>query len=47
MMTQAGVAAAAGRRVVWHAQTEKTYRGLKKIADGLGRGNLSVEFDPN
>ena len=47
MMTQAGVAAAAGRMVVWHAQTEKTYRGLKNIADGLKPGNLSVEFDPN
>jgi len=47
MMTQAGVAAAAGRRVVWLAQTEKTYRGLKKIADDLKPGNLSVEFDPN
>jgi hypothetical protein len=33
--------------VVWHAQTEKGYRGLKTIADGLSFGNLSVVFDPN
>jgi hypothetical protein len=36
-----------GREVVWRAQTEKTYLGLKTIADGLRFGNLSVVFDPN
>ena len=35
MIAQAATAAAAGRAVVWHAQTEKTYRGLKAIADDL------------
>ncbi len=35
MERQAEVALAAGRIVVWHAQTEKTYRGLSKIADRL------------
>ena len=44
---QAEAALAAGRLVVWHAQTEKGYRGLKKIADGLQFGNLSVVYDPN
>lgn len=47
MRSQAVEALAAGRMVVWHAQTEKGYRGLKKIADGLKFGNLSVVFDPN
>jgi hypothetical protein len=47
MISQAEEALAAGRGVVWHAQTEKGYRGLKKIADGLPFGNLSVVFDPN
>jgi hypothetical protein len=47
MKSQADAAGAAGRRVVWHAQTEKTYLGLKAIADDLPFGNLSVEFDPN
>ncbi len=47
MIAQAKAAIASGRRVVWHAQTEKGYQGLKKIADGLGFGNLSVLFDPN
>jgi hypothetical protein len=32
---------------VWHAQTEKGYRGLKKIADELGEPNLAVVYDPN
>ena len=35
MRRQAEAALAAGRVVVWHAQTEKGYRGLKTIADGL------------
>lgn len=39
--------AAAGRIVVWHAQTEKGYRGLKKIADELDEPNLLVVYDPN
>lgn len=47
MIAQAEAALAAGRSVVWHAQTEKGYRGLKKIAEGLPFGNLSVVFDPN
>ena len=47
MESQARAAAAAGREVVWHAQTEKGYRGLNKIADGLPFGNLSVVFDPH
>jgi hypothetical protein len=47
MESQAKAAAAAGRMVVWHAQTERGYRGLKNIADGLSFGNLSVVFDPN
>jgi hypothetical protein len=33
--------------IVWHAQTEKGYRGLKKIAEGLPFSNLSIVFDPN
>ena len=32
MRSQADAALAAGRSVVWHAQTEKGYRGLKKIS---------------
>ncbi len=47
MRSQAEEALAAGRVVVWHAQTEKGYRGLKNIADGLPFGNLSVVYDPN
>jgi hypothetical protein len=47
MEAQAEAAIAAGRLVDWHAQTEKGYRGLKKIADSLGFGNVSVLYDPN
>jgi hypothetical protein len=47
MERQADAAAAAGRLVVWHAQTEKGYRGLERIADDLKFGNLSVIYDPN
>jgi hypothetical protein len=47
MTGQARAAAAAGRSVVRHAQTEKGYRGLEKIAGGLPIGNLSVIFDPH
>jgi hypothetical protein len=35
MEQQAKVAAAAGREVVWHAQTEKGYRGLKSRSRNL------------
>ena len=47
MRTQAKTALAAGRLVVWHAQTMNGYLALEKIANGLGFGNLSVVFDPN
>jgi hypothetical protein len=47
MRRQAEAARVAGRIVVWHAQTEKGYRGLKKIADELGEPNLFVVYDPN
>ncbi|MGO4869866.1 MAG: hypothetical protein ACLPGW_04545, partial [Roseiarcus sp.] len=42
-----GVELAAGRLVVWHAQTEKGFRGLSKIAGDLDEPNLSVVYDPN
>jgi hypothetical protein len=47
MQRQSDVVTAAGRAVVWHAQTEKTFRGLKKIVDEGSFPNLSVVFDPN
>jgi Restriction endonuclease fold toxin 5 len=47
MKRQAIAALAAGRFVVWHAQTEKGYRGLTKIAKTLPYDHLSVVFDPN
>jgi hypothetical protein len=47
MQRQSRVVTAAGRAVVWHAQTEKTYRGLKQIADDKNFLNLSVIYDPN
>lgn len=47
MIRQSNAALAAGRLVVWRAQTEKGYRGLKKIADDEGFENLSVVFDPH
>jgi hypothetical protein len=47
MQRQSRVVTAAGRAVVWHAQTEKTYRGLKLIADRKKYPNLSVIYDPN
>ncbi len=48
MKRQSAAALDAGRVVVWHAQTEKGYRGLNKIADDPQiRENLSVVFDPN
>ena len=50
MQDQAEAALAAGRLVVWHAQTEKGYRGLTKIRDSLQlpeRLVVSVIYDPN
>jgi hypothetical protein len=47
MGAQSRAAAAAGRAVVWHAQTEKGYRGLREIAKDEGYSNLSVIYDPN
>ena len=47
MERQARVAAMAGRVVEWHAQTEKTYRGLAKIQDERRFPNLSIIYDPN
>jgi hypothetical protein len=47
MKSQSDAAAAAGRVVIWHAQTDKGYRGLTKIADDEQFGNLSVVYDPN
>jgi hypothetical protein len=47
MRRQSDAAAAAGRLVVWHAQTQKGYRGLKNIANDLQFENLSVVVDPN
>jgi hypothetical protein len=47
MERQATAAEAVGRLVIWHAQTEKGYRGLKNIADKLEFTNLYVVYDPN
>jgi hypothetical protein len=47
MERQADTALAAGRLVIWHAQTEKGYRGLSKIAGKLNKPNLFVVYDPN
>lgn len=47
MARQAKAALAAGRIVVWHAQTEKGYRALTKMADDLDELNLFVVCDPN
>ena len=50
MRRQAEAALVAGRLVVWHAQTEKGYRGLKKTRDNLPlhlRPVVSVRYDPN
>jgi len=47
MRRQAEAARAAGRIVVWHAQTEKGYRGLSEIAGDLDELNLFVVYDPN
>jgi Restriction endonuclease fold toxin 5 len=47
MERQADAAKAAGRLVVWHAQTEKGFRGLSKIAEELGKTNVRVVYDPD
>jgi hypothetical protein len=51
MVRQARAALAAGRRVIWHAQTEWGYRGLSKLAEKLASEdeytNLFVVYDPN
>lgn len=47
METQADTALAAGRVVVWHAQTEKGFRGLSKIKEQNSWMNLFVVYDPN
>ena len=47
MREQADTALAAGRLVVWHAQTWVGFLGLSEIADKLGKPNLSVVYDPN
>jgi hypothetical protein len=50
MLDQADAALAAGRLVVWHAQTAKGYRGLTKIRDNLRlpeRSVVTVIYDPN
>jgi len=47
MQRQSRVVTAAGRAVVWHAQTEKTFRGLETIVNRGSFPNLSVVFDPN
>jgi hypothetical protein len=47
MKAQSDAAVAAGRLVVWHAQTEKGYRGLNKIEEREEFPNLSVDYDPN
>jgi len=50
MLDQAEAAFAAGRLVVWHAQTAKGYRGLTKIRDHLelpARLAVTIRYDPN
>ena len=47
MVKQADTALAAGREVIWHAQTWKGFLGLNEIANDLGKSNLSVVYDPN
>ena len=50
MEIQVEVALGAGRKIVWHAQTEKTYQGLKTIADRLTLlygPIVTVVYDPN
>ena len=47
MGAQAEAALAAGRLVVWHAQTLKSFQGLTEIASDLPWPNLTVVYDPN
>ena len=47
MEKQAKVALAAGRRVVWYAQTQRGFEGLSKIADQLKYDHLSVVYKPH
>jgi hypothetical protein len=47
MKRQSDIAVATGREVVWHVQTEKTYRGLKNILERERFPHLSIEYDPN
>jgi hypothetical protein len=46
-MERQAKAASPFRFVVWHAQTRKGYRGLRKLANELGEPNLTVVYDPN
>lgn len=45
METQAKTARAAGRIVIWHAQTLKGFYGLSNIANNLDELNLFVVYD--
>ena len=47
MTDQAEAALASGRRVIWHPQTPKGFRGLNAIAEKLDYGRLTVVYDPN
>lgn len=47
MGRQSDAAVAAGRLVVWHAQTLKGYQGLSLIARGFNFPGLIVVYDPN
>ena len=47
MKRQADEAKVSGRLVIWHAQTEKGFRGLSKIAGKLDEPNLFVVYDPH
>jgi hypothetical protein len=47
MQRQVDAAKAMGRIVIWHAQSDKGYRGVKKIADHMDELNLFVVHDPN
>jgi hypothetical protein len=53
MARQAEAALDVGRLVIWHAQTEKGFRGLSELANKLRKKNLAVKatlsvvYDPN
>jgi len=47
MQNQSDVARAAGRSVIWHAQTETGFRGLSRIKSSNNWPNLFVVYDPN